>query len=119
MAVLAGTTSQGGSNYGIAATVFLFGFNTFFAVGWLGMTWLYPAEITPLDIRAPANAIATTGNWIWNFMVVMVTPVAFNNIQYKTYVVFAVINAFMVPCVYFFYVSCALTIEIEQSLTIA
>jgi hypothetical protein len=76
MAVLAGTTYQVGlpgahQGAGIAAAVFLFVFNSFFAVGWLGMTWLYPAEITPLDIRAPANAIATTGNWIWNFMVVM------------------------------------------------
>jgi hypothetical protein len=36
-------------------------------------------------------------------MVVMVTPVAFASIGYKTYVVFAVINAFIVPCVYFFF----------------
>lgn len=36
-------------------------------------------------------------------MVVMVTPVAFANIGYKTYIIFAVINAFMVPCVYFFF----------------
>lgn len=36
-------------------------------------------------------------------MVVMVTPVAFANIGYKTYIVFAVINAFMVPSVYFFF----------------
>jgi hypothetical protein len=36
-------------------------------------------------------------------MVVMVTPVAFANIGYKTYIVFAVINTFMVPCVYFFF----------------
>ena len=33
----------------------------------------------------------------------MITPVSFNSIKWKTYVVFAVINAFMVPCVYFFY----------------
>ncbi|KAK3639912.1 hypothetical protein LTR56_010198 [Elasticomyces elasticus] len=104
MAVLAGTTSVvGNTSLGIAAAVFLFVFNSFFAVGWLGMTWLYPAEITPLDIRAPANAIATTANWIFNFMVVMVTPVAFNAIGHNTYVVFAAINAFMVPCVYFFF----------------
>lgn len=65
---------------------------------------LYPAEITPLSIRAPANAISTTANWIFNFMVggvvpnqlrlreaktnecqvVMVTPVAFANIGYKS-----------------------------------
>ncbi|KAK4543135.1 hypothetical protein LTR36_005913 [Oleoguttula mirabilis] len=103
MAVLAGTTSVGSTSTGIAAAVFLFVFNSFFAVGWLGMTWLYPAEITPLDIRAPANAISTTANWIFNFMVVMVTPVAFANIGNNTYTVFAVINAAMVPCVYFFF----------------
>lgn len=67
------------------------------------MTWLYPAEVTPLDIRAPANAISTTANWIFNFMVVMVTPVAFANIGYQTYIIFAVINAAMVPSVYFFF----------------
>ena len=59
MAVLAGTTSRVSNEMGIAAAVFLFVFNTFFAIGWLGMTWLYPAEITPLSIRAPANAIST------------------------------------------------------------
>lgn len=36
-------------------------------------------------------------------MVVMVTPPAFAAIGYKTYIVFAAINAFMVPCVYFFF----------------
>jgi len=38
-------------------------------------------------------------------MVVMITPVAFATIQYKTYIIFAVINAFIVPVTYFFYVS--------------
>ncbi|KAJ5179526.1 hypothetical protein N7492_002736 [Penicillium capsulatum] len=92
-----------GTKAGIAQTVFLFVFNTFFAIGWLGMTWLYPAEIVPLKIRAPANALSTSSNWIWNFMVVMITPVAFANIGYKTYVIFAVINAAIVPVVYFFF----------------
>jgi hypothetical protein len=44
----------------------------------------------PLRIRAPANALATSGNWIFNFMVVMITPVAFDSIKYKTYIIFAV-----------------------------
>ncbi|THW37489.1 general substrate transporter [Aureobasidium pullulans] len=103
MAILAGTTSRTSSGLGITAAVFLFVFNTFFAIGWLGMTWLYPAEIVPLRIRAPANALATSANWIFNFMVVMITPVAFETIRYQTYIIFAVINAFIVPCVYFFY----------------
>ncbi|EFQ98600.1 sugar transporter STL1 [Nannizzia gypsea CBS 118893] len=104
MAVLAIATSfKGQTEAGIVAAVFLFVFNTFFAIGWLGMTWLYPAEIVPLRIRAPANALATSGNWIFNFMVVMITPVSFSSIEYKTYIIFAVINAFIVPVVYFFY----------------
>lgn len=103
MAILAGVNSRSETPYQIAGIVFLFVFNTFFAIGWLGMTWLYPAEIVPLRIRAPANALSTSANWIFNFLVVMITPIAFNNIGWRTYIIFAVINAFMVPCVYFFY----------------
>ncbi|KAK9350198.1 general substrate transporter [Lipomyces doorenjongii] len=106
MAILTGTAhaaDSGNSKAGIAAAAFLFVFNTFFAIGWLGMTWLYPAEIVSLQVRAPANGLSTAANWIFNFMVVMITPVAFNSIGAYTYLVFAVINAIMVPCVYFFY----------------
>lgn len=108
MAILAGTnylsqTNQGGSAPGIVSVVCLFAFNTFFAIGWLGMTWLYPAEIVPLRIRAPANGLSTSANWIFNFMVVMITPVAFSSIGYQTYIIFAVINLFIIPVVYFFY----------------
>lgn len=77
MAILAGVNSQTGKGYQISGIVFLFIFNTFFAVGWLGMSWLYPAEIVPLRIRAPANALSTSANWIFNFMVVMVSLVPF------------------------------------------
>lgn len=127
MAVLAATTaySNVSKGAGITAAVFLFVFNSSFGVGWLGMSWLYPAEITPLAIRAPANAISTTANWIFNvswttefrpapyevrtnnalqFLVVMITPPAFTNIGYHTYTIFAVINFVVIlPCVYFFY----------------
>ncbi|KAI2622143.1 general substrate transporter [Hypomontagnella submonticulosa] len=104
MAILAGVNSAP-DNKGaqVVAIIFLFVFNTFFAVGWLGMTWLYPAEITTLRTRAPANALSTSSNWIFNFLVVMITPIAFNSIKYQTYIIFAVINAVMVPSVYFFF----------------
>lgn len=63
MAVLAGCNYRlvylNDSQAGIGQAVFLFVFNTFFAIGWLGMTWLYPAEIVPLRIRAPTNALST------------------------------------------------------------
>jgi hypothetical protein len=67
------------------------------------MTWLYPAEIVPLRIRAPANALFTSANWIFNFLVVMITPITFDSIKNYTYLIFAVINFFIIPCVYLFF----------------
>ena len=51
----------------VISVLCLFLFNTWFSIGWLGMTWLYPAEVTPLRIRAPANALSTASNWLFNF----------------------------------------------------
>lgn len=67
------------------------------------MTWLYPAEITNLRIRIQANALSTCSNWLSNFLIVMITPPAFDNLGYQTYVMFAVFNAAILPCVYFFF----------------
>lgn len=67
------------------------------------MTWLYPAEITSLRIRTQANALSTCSNWLSNFLIVMITPPAFENLQYNTYTMFAVFCAALIPCVYFFF----------------
>ena len=74
----------------IAGTVFIFVYLTFFAIGWQGMAWLYQVEIIPLRIRGPANALSTSANWLINFVVVLIAPVAFHNIGYKTYIILAV-----------------------------
>lgn len=107
MAILTATVwdgvARGNSGSGIAAAVFLFVFNTFFAIGWLGMTWLYPAEIVSLEIRAPANGISTASNWIFNFLVVMITPIAFHNIEHFTYTIFCAINALIFVATYFLF----------------
>ena len=47
--------------------------------------------------------LTVLADWIFNFLVVMITPPAFANIGYKTYIIFAAINAAMVPSVYFFF----------------
>ncbi|KAG9098814.1 hypothetical protein FRC06_005954, partial [Ceratobasidium sp. 370] len=103
MVLLAVLGSINKSSTNIISAVLLFVFNSFFAIGWLGMTWLYPAEITPLRIRQPANALSTASNWAFNFMVVMVTGPAFQSIGYHTYTMFACLNAFIIPIVYFFF----------------
>lgn len=111
MAILTGTNwkaieskgTHAGTSAGIAAAVFLFMFNTCFGMSYLGVTWLLPPELLPLQIRAPGAAISTATNWAFNFMVVMITPVAFANIEAYTYTIFAAINLLMVPTVYFLY----------------
>ncbi|KAG1724916.1 hypothetical protein EDB19DRAFT_1897841 [Suillus lakei] len=87
----------------IVSVVLLFGFNTFFAIGWLGMAWLYCAELAGLRTRAQTNALSTASNWTFNFVVVMVVGPSFNNISWRTYIVFAALNAAIVPVVYFFF----------------
>ena len=42
----------------IVSAVLLFVFLTFFGIGWLGMSWLYSAEIVGLRVRAQANAVS-------------------------------------------------------------
>lgn len=94
---------NGSTSPAVVSVVFYFLFNTSFAWGWLGMTWLYPAEITPLAIRAQANGISTSANWIFNFLVVMVTPIMFESIGFRTYVVFAVFNFAILVTTFFIF----------------
>ncbi|KAL4886907.1 hypothetical protein BJY04DRAFT_204555 [Aspergillus karnatakaensis] len=103
MAILAGTVYDGGHSAGIVATVMLFLFNFFFAVGLLAIPWLLPAEYAPLAIRTRTAALATATNWIFTFLVVEITPVSIGNIGYKTYIYFAIFNFCFLPIIFFFY----------------
>lgn len=107
MVVLAGLyniTENGNKAAQGISVLCLFLFNTWFSIGWLGMTWLYPAEVTPLRIRAPANALSTASNWLFNFFVVMATGPMFANIRWGTYAFFAAMNGLIIfPCVYIFF----------------
>jgi len=107
MAVLAGlyNINEAGNHAAqVVSVLCLFLFNTWFSIGWLGMTWLYPAEVTPLRIRAPANALSTASNWIFNFFVVMATGPMFQGIGWGTYALFAALNGVVIwPVVYFFF----------------
>ncbi|KAI4738414.1 general substrate transporter [Aureobasidium sp. EXF-12298] len=96
--------SQGTHGGALAATVMIFLFNTFFAIGWLGITWLYPAEVTPMRIRAEANGLSTSANWLFNYAVVQLSPIMINSIAWKTYFVFMCFNFAFIPVVYYTFV---------------
>ncbi|KAI3397951.1 hypothetical protein diail_10027 [Diaporthe ilicicola] len=103
MAILAGTVSDGSASAGIVASVMLFAFNFFFAIGLLAIPWLLPAEYAPLAIRQRAAALASASNWIFTFLVVEITPVSIGNIGYRTYIYFCIFNFCFLPLIYFFY----------------
>lgn len=86
---------------GAAAGLFLY--IASFGATWLPLPWLYPAEINPLRTRGKANAVSTITNWMFNFVIVMVTPVMIDKIGWGTYLFFAIMNASFLPIIYFFY----------------
>ncbi|CAG8174199.1 hypothetical protein PENNAL_c0002G06046 [Penicillium nalgiovense] len=81
----------------------LFLYMSFFGASILPLPWLYPAEISPLRTRAKANAVSTCSNWLFNFTVVMITPVMIDSISWGTYLFFAVMNFIFIPPMILFY----------------
>lgn len=72
----------------------------------------YVPEILPLHARAKGTAVGISSNWIWNFFVVMITPVILNRLKWKGYLIFMVLNFSFIPLVYFCYPETAnLTLE--------
>ncbi|KAK5116745.1 hypothetical protein LTR62_007419 [Meristemomyces frigidus] len=105
MAVVAGTSSQRNSTAAVAvAGAFIFLFSLFFPVGFLGLTFLYASEISPLSVRVPITSMSTGTAWLFNFLVAEVTPVGFATLGWRYYIVWACINFFLIlPSVYFFF----------------
>ncbi|KAK9455016.1 general substrate transporter [Dipodascopsis uninucleata] len=88
---------------GIVAIFFFFLFFSFFAVGCLGVPWLYPTEINTLELRTKGAAIATATNWIMNYMVVQVTPPGVANLGWRFWIVWIVISGSFVVVTFLFY----------------
>ncbi|KAI0631163.1 general substrate transporter [Trametes polyzona] len=54
------------------------------------LSWAIPVEMFNSATRAKATAITSSAAWISNFMIAQVTPIAFDHIGWKFYLVFAV-----------------------------
>ncbi|KJY02036.1 sugar transporter like protein [Zymoseptoria brevis] len=86
-----------------ASVAFFFLYYVFFGIGFQGVPWLLPSEINGLAMRNKGAALGTATNWIFNFMVVEITPIGIQNLGWKFYIVWLVMNMSFVPFVYFFY----------------
>jgi MFS family permease len=92
--------SDAAANGAVAFTML---YNFVFGASWLGMSWLYPAEIFSTGLRAKGNSLSTAANWLGNFVVAMIAPVLFEYITFWTYILFAFMNVLFIPMVYFWF----------------
>ncbi|KAE8333661.1 general substrate transporter [Aspergillus sergii] len=105
MVVLTITTSFDTSNKtaSVLSVVFIWLFNLFYPIGFSGANFVYCTEVAPIQLRVAMASISTANKWLWNFIVVMITPVALDTIGYQYYIVYAAISACIPVSVYFFY----------------
>ncbi|KAL1999838.1 hypothetical protein VTN02DRAFT_3897 [Thermoascus thermophilus] len=95
-----------------ASVAFFFTYMLIFGASVNCIPWVYVPEILPLHARAKGTAIGISSNWIWNFFVVMITPVITSRLQWKAYLIFMCTNFAFIPLVYFCYPETAnLTLE--------
>ena len=103
-AFIAGLVSQANNTAALKASVlFLYLYYVVYTVGFLGLPFMYAAEIAPAKQRAAVCGISTAVSWIFNFLVAEVTPVAFTDVGWKYFIVYCVLNAAWVPIIYFFF----------------
>jgi hypothetical protein len=67
------------------------------------ISWVYPAEIFPVDIRAKGNAISTFTNWTINLVFAQITPIALTVIGFKYFYVFFILGLIATVCYSTFY----------------
>ena len=84
---------------GVIACTYLFVAS--FAPTWGPVSWIYPPELFPLRLRGKAVSVTTASNWIFNFSLSYFVPPAFENIKWKTYILFGVFCAAMTIHVFF------------------
>lgn len=95
--LLSRADSPNGTACSSAAVAFFFCYMLIFGMTVNCVPWVYVPEILPLEARARGTAIGVSSNWLWNFTVVMITPVIINRLQWKAYLIFMTTNALFVP----------------------
>lgn len=94
-------------SWSAVAVAFVFGYITVFGLSWIAVPWMYPAEVNTQRMRIAGAGAATATNWINNYVVVLITPLGIANLQWRYYLIYAVLNAVFVVIVSIFYVETA------------
>lgn len=75
---------------GWASVAMLLVFMLGFGASWGPVPWAMPAEIFPSSLRAKGTGFSTSCNWLFNFIIGLITPPLIEGTGYGTYVFFAV-----------------------------
>jgi MFS family permease len=102
-ALLSQIHQPNGTSYASASVAFFFLYMLIHGMSINAVPWVYVPEILPLEARTKGTAIGVSSNWLWNFTVVMITPVIINRIQWKAYLIFMITNFLFIPVIYFYY----------------
>jgi putative flippase GtrA len=79
-----------------------FVFSLFFTMTGI-ISWVYPAEIFPIEIRAKGNSISTLTNWCLNLLFAQISPIALGAVGFKFFYAFFVFNICAALCYIFLY----------------
>ncbi|KAL4928480.1 sugar porter family MFS transporter [Aspergillus undulatus] len=93
-------------SYSIGGVFFIFCVTIIFSWSFGPCSWVYMAEVMPMQIRGRGNAFATgVGNWAVSTLWAQVSPIALGKIGWKFYFIFAGWNICVtLPVVYLFFV---------------
>ncbi|KAI1777020.1 high-affinity glucose transporter [Hypoxylon cercidicola] len=64
-----------------------------FATTWGPTSWTYTAEMFPSRVRATGVSVSTASNWLWNAALALGVPPLLRTAGWKTYLLFAALNA--------------------------
>lgn len=104
MALVAGLGSRPENTEAIhGSVVFIFLFHFTFIVGFAGVPLLYASEIAPLRMRGTINGISISTLWAFSFLIAEITPIAFEAIGWRFFIVFATSNVIIMAAIYLFF----------------
>lgn len=92
LAAITWVIAPGHESVSKAIVAFSYLFVCTFATTWGPVSWTYPSEIFPTQVRAKAVSLATASNWIWNCALAFAVPPLLWNINWRMYMIFGTFN---------------------------
>lgn len=77
---------------GKAMAAMLYVYVCFYSMGCGPLSWIYVSDIFPTRTRHYGLAVASSSQWLWNFVVAKVTPTIHTRLGYKMFLMFAALN---------------------------